>query len=263
MHLNALVIEDNASSLELICEALNGSGIAALGTRSPLHASDLLDRRKFDGIFLDLGMPGLDGAAMSRRIRRSARNATTPIVVVGEQDRPGPNTIKAAFAAGAQFYLPKPLDRAKLVRLVHSTQGSMVREHFRNHTVDFRTAVSCRSASGECSGVSVQISETGMVFQFDGTLHTGEFVRLSLRLPKAERPVEATSTVVRVMRDSGQQRAACRFDNLNPASLQALHEFMVSSEGTGESKALALDGADESLPRWGRSPMPTPDSLGL
>ena len=142
MELNALVVEDDASSLDLIWEALQGAGISALGTRSPLHAMDLLDRRRFDGIFLDLAMPGLSGAALSRQIRRSTRNATTPIIVVGEQDRPGPNIIKEAFAAGAQFYLAKPLDRTKLIHLVNSTQGSPMRERQRNHTVEVRTAVS-------------------------------------------------------------------------------------------------------------------------
>src|SRR5580658_569060 len=174
MQLNALVIEDNASSLELICEALHGAGIATMGTRSPLHASDLLDRRRFDGIFLDLSMPGLDGAAMSRRIRKSTRNATTPIVVVGEEDRAGTHHVKDAFAAGAQFYLHKPLDRAKVIRLVHSTQGSLLRERMRHHTVEFRTEVIARSGSGECSGASLEIGEGGMLFQFEGTLHTSD-----------------------------------------------------------------------------------------
>jgi CheY-like chemotaxis protein len=233
-----LVIEDNASSLELICEALHGAGIATMGTRSPLHASDLLDRRRFDGIFLDLSMPGLDGAAMSRRIRKSARNATTPIVVVGEQDRAGTNSVKDAFAAGAQFYLHKPLDRAKVIRLVHSTQGSLLRERMRHQTVEFRTEVSGRSSSGECSGVSLEFSQGGMAFQFEGTLHTSDLVRLSFRLPKSERPLDARATVTRVMRDSGQQTAICRFDNLSAANLRALHDFLASSVARDESASV-------------------------
>jgi len=252
MELNALVVEDNASSLELICEALHGAGISALGTRSPLHASDLLDRRKFDGIFLDLAMPGLNGAALSRQIRRSTRNATTPIIVVGAQDRPGPDAIKEAFAAGAQFYLAKPLDRAKLVRLVSSAQGSPMRERLRNQTVEVRTAVSCRTGSGECCGVSTQVNETGIVFQFDGKLHGGDFVRLSFRLPRTECKVETTGTIMRVMRDTGKQRAACRFDNLSSASLQAIQDFVTSSAG-----------GDDSAPAWSRNQMPAAESLRM
>jgi CheY-like chemotaxis protein len=229
MQLNALVIEDNVASLELICEALHGAGIATMGTRSPLHASDLLDRRRFDGIFLDLSMPGLDGAAMSRRIRKSTRNATTPIVVVGEEDRAGTHHVKDAFAAGAQFYLHKPLDRTKLMRLVHSTQGSLLRERMRHHIVALRTEVNCRSGSGECTGVGLEIGEAGIIFQFEGTLHTSDLVRLSFHLPKSLRAVEARATVTRVIRESSQQRAICRFDHLSSATLQALHEFLASS----------------------------------
>jgi CheY-like chemotaxis protein len=252
MELNALVVEDNASSLERICDALQGAGISAMATRSPLHASELLDRRKFDGIFLDLAMPGLNPAALSRQIRRSTRNATTPIIVVGEQDRPGPYAIKEAFAAGAQFYLAKPLDRAKLLHLVNSTQGSLMRERLRSQTVEMRTAVSCRTGSGEYSGVSTQVNETGIVFQFDGKLHSGDFVRLSFRLPRTECKVETTGTIMRVMRDAGQQRAACRFDNLSSASLQAIHDFVTSSAGGGDSG-----------PAWGGNEMPAAESLKM
>jgi CheY-like chemotaxis protein len=252
VQLNALVVEDDASSLELICEALHGSGITAVGTRSPLHATDLVDRRRFDGIFLDLAMPGLNGSALARRIRRSTHNATTPIVVVGEPERPGPHTIKDAFAAGAQFYLAKPLDRSKLERLVHSTQGSLVRERLRRHSVELRTEVSCRTGAGECSGVSVEISEKGLVFQFDGALHSSDYVRLSFRLPRSERPIEATGTIQRVMRESGRQRAICRFDSMNAASSRALHEFLVSSAEI-----------EESRPQAGRGPTVAANWLGL
>ncbi|GEM_PF-803029 len=242
MQLNALVIENNASSLELICDALKSTGIAARGTRSPLHASDLIDREKFDGIFLDLAMPGLNGAAMSRRIRKSAQNATTPIVLVGSEADNATGGVHDAFAAGAQFYLSKPLDRGKLMRLITSTQGSLLRERLRNHTVDVRTPVTCRTGSGEFAGVSSQISATGMIFRFEGRLHVGDFVRLSFHLPTSPRPVEASATILRVMREDGQQRAGCRFDNLSAASQDVLNGF-VSQSGA----------SSVSLPGWGRS----------
>src|SRR5258706_14315347 len=109
MQLKTLVVEDDANSLELICEALNASGIGALGTRSPQHACELVEGEKFDGIFLDLSMPGLDGLELSRRIRKSSHNATTPIVVVTNHTDPA--TVQEAFRAGAHFFLSKPLHR--------------------------------------------------------------------------------------------------------------------------------------------------------
>jgi len=64
-------------------------------------------------------------------------------------------------------------------------------------------------------------------------------VRLFFRLPRTECKVETTGTIMRVMRDAGKQRAACRFDNLNSTSLQATHDFVTSSAG-----------GDDSVPAW-------------
>jgi CheY-like chemotaxis protein len=229
VQLKALVVEDDAGSLELICETLIASGIETIGTRSPVHATDLVDREKFDGIFLDLGMPGLNGVELARRIRKSDLNATTTIIVVSGES---PARVKEAFAAGAQFYLSKPLDQMKLKRLVSSTQGSLLLERLRNRPVDLRTALVCRTSSGEFAGVTSQISEKGMVFSFEGSLRPGEFVHFTFRLPKSRADVDATGTILRVMRDDGPQRAGCRFESLNPAGKKALREFLASAGAT-------------------------------
>jgi DNA-binding response OmpR family regulator len=134
MKLKVLVVEDDQLSLELIGEVLASVNMEVLGFRSAWDAIAPIDREKFDGVFLDLRLPGLDGLELARRIRRSIRNATTPIVVIsGRSDR---ETVAAAFAAGAQFFLPKPIDYAKMRRLLNATHGSLLREQSRTAQAD-------------------------------------------------------------------------------------------------------------------------------
>jgi hypothetical protein len=53
-------------------------------------------------------------------------------------------------------------------------------------------------------------------------------------------------------RSCARQRAGCRFDDLNSASLQALHDFSISCAAT-----------DDSLPDWRLSPLSRANSLRL
>jgi len=233
MRLRVLVVEDDHASLELICETLGASGIEARGMRNPIHAAAMIDDEKFDGIFLDLGMPGMDGMELARRIRKSVPNATTPIVVVsGRLDR---NVIKQAFDAGAQFYLPKPLDRLKLQRLVNTTQGSLLSEHLNNQPVTMKIPVHCQMPAGDCTGFSSQVSLKGMVFQFQGTLHPSDRLKLGFRVPNTDISVEATASVLKIMRTDGLLKAGVRFETLNDAGKQALRQYISGAVAKAEA----------------------------
>src|SRR5258708_2088029 len=227
MTLKVLVVEDDFASLELLCETLLAGGIEAQGTRNPVQAVVMIEDEKFDGIFLDLTMPGLDGFELCRRIRKSDRNSTTPIIVVS--GRSGRDVMTQAFSSGAQFYLAKPLDRMKLKRLLNSTQGSLLQERLRNHAVPLRAQLLCRGRFGDFPGTISQISANGIVFNFDGVLHPGDRVQLSFRLPSSDIAVEFTGTVLRIIRVDGQQKAGCRFETFNPKGNQALREFVSSA----------------------------------
>src|SRR5258707_90951 len=129
MPLRVLVVEDDQMSLELIGQILASEEIEVLGLRDAWEAAALVEKEKFDGIFLDLTMPGIDGLELARRIRGSLHNGTTPIVVVtGRTER---ETMKDAFSAGAHFFLAKPLDSAKLRNLLNTTYGTLL-SRFRN-----------------------------------------------------------------------------------------------------------------------------------
>jgi len=124
--IKVLIVEDDAASLELVQEVLRSLGAEVYPLGDSLQAAALVESQKFDGVFLDLLMPALDGFELARRIRRSKINGRTPIIVLsGSEDR---QTMARAFEAGATFFLAKPLEKRKLVRLYNTALGSMLNE---------------------------------------------------------------------------------------------------------------------------------------
>src|SRR5258706_7524066 len=115
MALQVLVVEDDIPSMELIREVLISMKAEVDAFSESQQAVRMLEQKRFDGIFLDLQMPGLNGFELSRLIRTSERNKTTQIIIVtGREER---ETMGQAFGAGGNFYLQKPIDRYKLIKL--------------------------------------------------------------------------------------------------------------------------------------------------
>lgn len=67
-----------------------------------------------DAIFIDVKLPDGDGIELLRRLRRTAPLATTPILIItaGHDEALRPEVLRA----GADEYLPKPIEGHDLVR---------------------------------------------------------------------------------------------------------------------------------------------------
>jgi PleD family two-component response regulator len=111
-----LVVDDHAPSCELISEILRSAGFEANSLTSSAEAAERLTRDKFHAVFMDMRMPPPDGLELARKVRSSPLNASTVIVMItGEQDR---TLMKRAFEIGVQFFLFKPVERNKLLKLI-------------------------------------------------------------------------------------------------------------------------------------------------
>src|SRR6202167_4305689 len=155
--LKLLVVEDNIPSLELMTEVFISLKAEVRPINDSQKAAAMINQEKFDGIFLDLEMPNLNGFDLARLIRKSSWNKSTPIIIVtGRDDR---QTMQEAFSIGATFFLQKPVDRQKLSILFRTVAGGMLENRRKSTRVPIQTEVTCTVGSRTVRGTSWNLSQ--------------------------------------------------------------------------------------------------------
>jgi len=112
----ALVIDDEATNRRILMEILRHRGFAVVGQPSAIAALERLAAERFDVIFCDLQMPGMDGLAMITRVRAEKHPghyvATTASVRADDPTR--------CRDAGFDAFIRKPFRVAELDAIVAS-----------------------------------------------------------------------------------------------------------------------------------------------
>lgn len=118
-----LVVDDEDFVRELLNEILEGEHCEVQLAHDGTEALALFREREFDGVFTDVGMPGMSGWELAREIRQL--NQTIPIAIItGWGEIVGSNEQRAA---GVDWVVAKPFtaDRvAELVREINCRQES-------------------------------------------------------------------------------------------------------------------------------------------
>ena len=70
-----LIADDEAAIVNMIKDTLDSLGAEVVSTTDSQEALKYLDQERFDGVFLDIRMPVLDGIELTKRIRASSLNA--------------------------------------------------------------------------------------------------------------------------------------------------------------------------------------------
>jgi len=217
--LKLLVVEDNIPNLELMTEIFVSLEAQVRAIPDSEKAAYLVSQEKFDGIFLDLEMPNLNGFELARIVRESSWNKSTPIVIVtGRSER---ETMGKAFSIGATFYLQKPIDRQKLNTLFRSVRGSFIANRRRSVRVPIQTDVVCKAGTREMRGKTWNLSQGGMQLELDG-LTAGETVRLGFTLPSSMIEIDVLGTVVWV----GHERQGIRFTTIPSKTQESIRQFI-------------------------------------
>jgi len=106
--LSALVVDDSLPIRRQIQHQLAPFvGVVDLAENGE-QALDLVARRSYDIVFLDVVLPGMDGYKLCRAIKRDKRTKGTPVIMLTGKSSPF-DRVKGKLA-GCDTYLTKPVD---------------------------------------------------------------------------------------------------------------------------------------------------------
>ncbi|PWT94555.1 MAG: hypothetical protein C5B55_02530 [Blastocatellia bacterium] len=111
---NILVVDDEDFVRDLLREILESEGCTVHVAANGEEALDLFDQYSFDGIFTDVGMPGMSGWELAQEIRKQSE--MMPIAVItGWGEAVGSSEQKAA---GVDWVVAKPFTADRICELV-------------------------------------------------------------------------------------------------------------------------------------------------
>lgn len=106
-----LVVEDNPSQNQTVCQYLNRNGFQATGVSSVLDAYDEMYEHKFDLIISDIMMPNIDGFEFAETVREMDKEI--PILFMTARD--DFEAKRKGFRLGIDDYMVKPIDLEEML----------------------------------------------------------------------------------------------------------------------------------------------------
>ena len=111
-----LVVDDEVSLAEMVCDALNISGHTAVVANDGAAALAIVREQRPALIITDVNMPKIDGFELLDRLRKSG-NETPVIVLTARTDK---QDLTTGFRSGADDYLVKPFVLQELILRVNA-----------------------------------------------------------------------------------------------------------------------------------------------
>lgn len=124
-----LIVEDDPSQVAILFHAFNKPGYTVMHENDGKRADHLLAVHEFDVVILDMGLPGMDGVDVLRRLRHRKNNV--PVLILTARDDVQDRVL--GLDMGADDYLTKPFDVSELearvrslIRRGHSGSGAQL-----------------------------------------------------------------------------------------------------------------------------------------
>jgi len=112
-----LLVDDDMRNVYSLSSALRAKNLTVLTAADGQEALDELDRHPdTDVVLMDVMMPRMDGHEATRRIRVQDRFRDLPIIALTAKTMPGER--EKCIDAGANDYVPKPVDVSRLLALL-------------------------------------------------------------------------------------------------------------------------------------------------
>jgi len=112
---HVLIVEDNADSRELLRLGLSRRGHRVSASADGLAGVETALKERPEAMLVDIGLPGLDGYGVARRVRSALGSSVYLVALTGYGQ---PEDRMRALDAGFDVHLTKPVDVAELDQLL-------------------------------------------------------------------------------------------------------------------------------------------------
>ena len=213
-----LLVSDDAVTIKQLSESMQPLAMPPEVCREVDAALDLLNRRKFDAVIVDLKL-GPQANAILEKVRHSPANRTAVIFTISDSDA----ETASAFKAGSNFALRRPLSQASIERNLKVAYGLIVRERRRYFRcpVEIPATISA-PAMPEVHGQTLNISEGGIAVSTAVSLGPGIKVQVEFTLPGKSFRFAAEAAVCW----SKEAYLGLQFTSLSPHLTSELQEWL-------------------------------------
>jgi two-component system CheB/CheR fusion protein len=111
-----VVVEDNADSREMLCTMLTHTGLSCYGAADGWAALRLIDEVSPEIVLLDVGLPGMDGLEVARRVRANPRHRGVRLIALTGYGQASDR--QATREAGFDYHLVKPVQPEELLAVL-------------------------------------------------------------------------------------------------------------------------------------------------
>ncbi len=111
-----VVVEDNVDAREMLCHLLTRAGFDCRSVGDGLASIELIDSFEPHVAIVDVGLPGIDGFEVARRVRTNPKHADVMLIAVTGYGQTADKT--RARDAGFDAHLVKPVKLEQIARLV-------------------------------------------------------------------------------------------------------------------------------------------------
>ena len=113
-----LIVDDISDNRSILMRRFERRGFDVTEAESGFAAIDLIERKPFDIVLLDVMMPGIDGIETLKRIRAQKSASALPIIMVTARSESA--HVVDALEHGANDYVTKPVDFAVALARVNT-----------------------------------------------------------------------------------------------------------------------------------------------
>jgi|SRR5262245_5138039 len=110
MALKVLLADDEEDIVEVVQDRLEAYGFMVASARDGLEALRKLSLERFDGVFLDVKMPGMNGIQVLEEIRK--KDTQIPVIILTSSS--SREAAIESIAKGASAYVLKPFEWEEL-----------------------------------------------------------------------------------------------------------------------------------------------------